>query len=205
MTSNKHFFALLHRMRYINRWSLMRNSDQENLQEHTLEVAYYAHALALIRRELRPEARPVSPETCVMLALYHDVAEIITGDFPTPIKYYNEKIHASFDEVEEEALDLLLQTLPEELRQDYRALVRPDLTDPDLAEAYKLVKAADSLSAYIKCIDERRLGNLEFKHAEASTLEKLKSYQLPELDWFMENCLPAFGLTLDELRGDKID
>lgn len=196
------FYALLHRMRFIKRWSLMRNSELENLQEHSLEVAYYAHALALIRREFVPESLPLDPQLCVMLALYHDVAEIITGDLATPIKYYNEKIHSAFSEVEAEALSLLLDSLPPDLRKAYQPYLQPDMEDKTIAAAYRVVKAADSLSAYIKCLDERRLGNLEFSQAEASILEKLKGYQLAELDWFMEHCLPTFELTLDELKGE---
>ncbi|MDO5016489.1 MAG: 5'-deoxynucleotidase [Eubacteriales bacterium] len=196
------FYALLHRMRFIKRWSLMRNSEQENLQEHSLEVAYYAHALSLIRKEVAPEALTLDPRLCVMLALYHDVAEIITGDLATPIKYYNDKIHTAYSEVEAEALDLLLASLPPKLRKAYQPYLQPDMEDETIAAAYRVVKAADSLSAYIKCLDERRLGNLEFSQAEASILEKLQSYKLPELDWFMTHCLPTFELTLDELKGE---
>lgn len=203
-----YFFAMLHRMRYIQRWSLMRNSQEENLQEHSLEVAYLAHALALIRREilhLRPE---VSPERCVMLALYHDISEIITGDLPTPIKYFNEQINTSFKEVENEALGLMLKGLPEELAKCYKGYIfqenfpkdaKNSTLSPVQLEA-KIVKAADTLSAYIKCLDEKAFGNYEFKDAEESTLAKLNSYKLPELDWFIEHCLPDFSLTLDELR-----
>lgn len=195
-------------MRYIQRWSLMRNSQEENLQEHSLEVAYFAHALALIRSEilcLQPQA---SAERCVLLALYHDISEIITGDLPTPIKYFNKQINSSFKEVEEEALRLMLKGLPQKLAACYEDYIfqegfPSELENSALSPAQleaKIVKAADTLSAYIKCLDEKAFGNYEFKDAEESTLSKLKSYNLPELDWFIEHCLPDFALTLDELR-----
>ncbi len=198
-----YFYAMLHRMRYIERWSLMRNSQTENLQEHTLEVAYFAHALALIRRSYFPGLPAPRPETCVMLALYHDVSEIITGDLPTPIKYFNDQIHRSFKEVEAEALDLMVQGIPGEIREDYQAYLYQEAAGEqaeDFALAKPLVKAADTLSAYLKCLDELAIGNHEFQDAAKSTREKLLSYDLPEVKWFLDNCLEDFGRTLDELR-----
>lgn len=198
-----YFYAMLHRMRYIRRWSLMRNTQSENIQEHTLEVAYLAHALALIRRHLFPQASPqVDPARCVLLALYHDAAEIVTGDLPTPVKYFNDTLHDAFREAEEEAEQLMLRGVPEALRPEYQALLlgggQAEKAEEQVAR--RLVKAADTLSAYIKCLDEREAGNPEFADAERSTRAKLDSYDLPELRYFMENCLPAFGLTLDKLR-----
>ena len=198
-----YFYAMLHRMRYIRRWSLMRNTQSENIQEHTLEVAYLAHALALIRRRLFPQASPqADPAQCVLLALYHDAAEIVTGDLPTPVKYFNETLHDAFREVEEEAEQLMLRGVPEALRPDYQALLLGSAQDEDKETklARRLVKAADTLSAYIKCLDEKEAGNSEFADAERSTRAKLESYELPELAYFIDHCLPAFGLTLDALR-----
>ncbi len=198
-----YFYAMLHRMRYIERWSLMRNSQTENLQEHTLEVAYFAHALALIRRSYFPNLPGPRPETCVMLALYHDVSEIITGDLPTPIKYFNTRIHRSFKEVEGEALDLMVQGIPADMQEDYRAYLYQEGAGDQAEEfalAKPLVKAADTLSAYLKCLDELAFGNHEFKDAAESTREKLLAYDRPEVNWFLENCLEDFGRTLDDLR-----
>ena len=201
-----YFYAMLHRMRYIERWSLMRNAQSENLQEHTLEVAYFAHALALIRRSYFPDLPAARPETCVMLALYHDVSEIITGDLPTPIKYFNDQIHRSFKEVEGEALDLMVQGIPEEIQGDYVPYLYQEAADDqaeDFALAKPLVKAADTLSAYLKCLDELAVGNHEFQDAAESTREKLLAYDLPEVQWFLENCLADFGRTLDDLRAGR--
>lgn len=198
-----YFYAMLHRMRYIERWSLMRNSQAENLQEHSLEVAYFAHALALIRRKYFPDLPSPRPETCVMLALYHDVSEIITGDLPTPIKYFNDTIHRSFQEVEKEALGLMLQGLPEEIQADYQPYLYQEAGEgqaEEFALAKPIVKAADTLSAYLKCLEEASLGNPEFTDAATSTWEKLMSYERPELNWFLDHCLQDFGRTLDELR-----
>ena len=195
------FFALLHRMRLIRRWSLMRNTQNENIQEHSLEVAYLAHALALIRLRCFPEETPCpSPERCVMLALYHDAGEIITGDLPTPVKYYNAELRGAFRGVEEAAQKILFAGIPEEIREDYRPLLFPEQNNPEEQMAQKIVKAADTLSAYIKCLDERRAANREFADAEREIRQKLESYALPELDLFIEQMLPSFELTLDELR-----
>ena len=201
-----YFYAMLHRMRYIERWSLMRNVQQENLQEHTLEVAYFAHALALIRRAYFPDLPSPQPETCVLLALYHDVSEIITGDLPTPIKYFNDTIHRSFKEVEGEALDLMGQGIPPEIQKDYEAYLyqeAPEGQEEEFQLAKPLVKAADTLSAYLKCLDELALGNHEFKDAADATRAKLLAYDRPELEWFLDNCLEDFGRTLDDLRAGR--
>ena len=190
MTSD--FFAYLSRMKYIVRWSLMRSTVQENVQEHSHMVAVLAHALGLVRREVF--GGEADPERLAAIALFHDMPEILTGDLPTPIKYHSRSIKSAYDEVESVAVDKLLGSLPETLRPAYREL----LTAPE-REEYALVKAADKLSAYLKCVEERRAGNREFLSAEASALEKLRAMALPEVDWFLEHCAPAFEKDLDQL------
>ena len=187
------FFAYLSRMRYINRWGLMRNTFQENVQEHSHMVAVLAHTLAVIRRDVL--GKPADPGLAAAAALYHDAPEILTGDLPTPIKYYSPDIRDAYKQVEQVSAGKLLDMLPPELRGAYEPLVREDY-DP---ETRALVKAADKLSAYIKCVEELKAGNNEFRQAAEQTLEALKAYGLPEVDYFMERFLPAFGLTLDEL------
>ena len=187
------FFAYLSRMRYINRWGLMRNTFQENVQEHSHMVAVLAHTLAVIRRDVL--GKPADPGLAAAAALYHDAPEILTGDLPTPIKYYSPDIRDAYKQVEQVSADKLLDMLPAELRGAYEPLVREDY-DPDTRA---LVKAADKLSAYIKCVEELKAGNNEFRQAAEQTLEALKGYGLPEVDYFMDRFLPAFGLTLDEL------
>ena len=187
-----HFFALLSRMRYINRWGLMRNTVQENIQEHSHMVAVLAHALGIIRRDVF--LRPCEPDKCAAAALYHDCSEILTGDLPTPIKYHSEDIMAAYKQVEQIANDKLLATLPEALRTAFAPYMQEE--DGDIRE---IVKAADKLSAYIKCIEERKAGNNEFLSAEKQTRAKLDESELPELKYFLENFIPAFELTLDEL------
>ena len=189
---NKSFFALISRMRYIGRWGLMRNSVEENIQEHSHMVAVLAHALAVIGRDIC--GKDVDPDRCSTVALYHDASEIITGDLPTPIKYHDEAIRNSYKEIERKANERLLSLLPGELRASYEPL----LEDCD-AQIHAYVKAADKLSAYIKCIEERKAGNNEFKSAEAQTLAALKANPMPELSYFMENFIPSFEQTLDEL------
>lgn len=187
------FFAYLSRMRYINRWGLMRNTFQENVQEHSHMVAVLAHTLAVIRRDVL--GKPADPGLAAAAALYHDAPEILTGDLPTPIKYYSPDIRDAYKQVEQVSAGKLLDMLPPELRGAYEPLVREEY-DPDTRA---LVKAADKLSAYIKCVEELKAGNNEFRQAAEQTLEALKAYGLPEVDYFMERFLPAFGLTLDEL------
>ncbi len=187
------FFALISRMRYIGRWGLMRNSFQENVQEHSHMVAVLAHALALIRSEVF--GGEIDAGQVAVYALYHDATEIITGDMPTPIKYYNPEIKASYRKVESVAAEKLLSLLPEELRARYRPILRVED-----AEARRLVKAADKLSAHIKCLEELKAGNLEVKRAAEQTRAALVEMRLPELDWFMEHCMDSFSMTLDELE-----
>ncbi len=187
------FYALLSRMRYITRWGLMRNTFSENIQEHSHQVAVLAHALALIRRDILglPGA---DPDKCAVAALYHDASEILTGDLPTPIKYYNPDIKAAYKQVEHIAGNRLLDMLPSQLRDSYRALV----LEEDEA-VLPTVKAADKLSAYIKCLEEQKAGNTEFDSAAVQTRAALVALKMPELDWFLKECLPAFTLNLDQL------
>ena len=187
------FYALLGRMRYITRWGLMRNTFSENIQEHSHQVAVLAHALALIRREILGLPAP-DPDRCAVAALYHDASEILTGDLPTPIKYYNPDIKNAYKQVERVAGNRLLDMLPPQLRESYEHLVLED--DKDLEP---IVKGADKLSAYIKCVEEQKAGNTEFDSAAAQTMQSLKAMGREELDWFIENCLPAFSLNLDQL------
>ncbi|MBQ4600925.1 MAG: 5'-deoxynucleotidase [Oscillospiraceae bacterium] len=187
------FYALMGRMRYITRWGLMRNTFSENIQEHSYQVAVLAHALALIRRDILQLSGP-DPDKCAVAALYHDVSEIVTGDMPTPIKYYNPHIKSAYKQVERIAGNHLLDMLPPQLRESYAPLVLED--DPEVKPT---VKAADKLSAYIKCIEEQKAGNREFDSAAQQTLEALQALNMPEMDWFLSECLPAFALTLDQL------
>ena len=188
------FFAYIARMRYIGRWGLMRNTVQENIQEQSHMVAVLAHALAVIRRD--KFGGTVDPGHVAAVALYHDATEIFTGDLPTPVKYANPDIQAAYKAIEQNAADRLTATLPEDLRPSFAGLLSE--TDPEVTD---LVKAADKLSAYLKCLEELKAGNLEFQSAANQTLEALESYDLPELTYFMEHFLPAFQLTLDELEG----
>ena len=187
------FFAYLSRMRYINRWGLMRNTFQENIQEHSHMVAVLAHALAVIRRDVL--GREADPGLAVMAALYHDAPEILTGDLPTPIKYYDPEIRDAYKKVEEFSAGKLLAMLPPAMRPAFSPLLHEDY-DPDTRA---LVKAADKLSAHIKCLEELKAGNSEFRQAARQTLEALKGYHLPEVDYFLTHLLPAFSMTLDEM------
>ena len=190
---NDKFFAYISRMRYIGRWSLMRNALPENIQEHSHMVAVLAHALGVIRRDVFHQ--PCDPCECAAAALYHDSSEILTGDLPTPIKYHSREIMGAYKQVEALACEKLLATLPDELRPAYDSL----LTGEAAARTHELVKAADKLSAYIKCIEERKAGNKEFLSAERQTRAALEASALPEVAYFLANFIPAFELDLDEL------
>ena len=187
------FYALMGRMRYITRWGLMRNTFSENISEHSHMTAVLAHALALIRRDILNLPTP-DPDRCAVAALYHDASEILTGDLPTPIKYYNPEIKDAYKQVERIAGNRLLDMLPEQLRASYEHLV---LEDEE--EVLPFVKAADKLCAHIKCLEEQKAGNTEFDTAAKQTWESMKTMERPELDWFLENCLGAFALNLDQL------
>ena len=188
-----HFFAYVSRMRFIQRWALMRNTAQENVQEHSHQVAVLAHALAVIRNE--KFGGNVDAGQVAVAALYHDASEILTGDMPTPIKYDNPAIRKAYKDVEAVAEQKLLAMLPEELQGVYA----PVLTGPG-GEVEELVKAADKLSAYIKCVEELKAGNNEFREAAAQTRKALEAYQLPEVRYFLETFMDSFSLTLDELK-----
>ena len=187
------FYALMARMRYITRWGLMRNSFSENIQEHSHQVAVLAHALALIRRDILKLEGP-DPDRCAVAALYHDVSETLTGDLPTPIKYHNPEIKKAYKQVEKIAAQRLLCMLPQQLRSSYEPLVMEED-----AQVKPIIKAADKLSAYIKCIEEQKAGNTDFDSAAEQTIHAIRDMHMPELDWFVEHCLPAFSLNLDQL------
>ncbi len=186
------FFAMLSRMKYISRWALMRNTERENLSEHSLETAVIAHALAVLGNVRF--GKSLNPERVALLALYHDTPEILTGDMPTPVKYFNPQIREAYGEVERTAGERLMAMLPEDMRESYRSLLMQD----EESEEHRLVKAADKLSALIKCIEERKAGNMEFACAEKATAESLKAMGMPEADAFLEEFIPAYSLTLDE-------
>lgn len=187
------FFAIISRMKYINRWGLMRNTITENISEHSLETAFIAHVLALYRN-VRFGGN-VDPERAALLAMYHDVTEIITGDMPTPVKYYNSEIREQYDKVEKLAEKKLLSYLPEDLREYYAPLFGKTEEEREL---WQLVKAADKLSALIKCLEERQMGNSDFADAEKSTLKAVHEMNLPEAEEFIKEFLTSYNLTLDD-------
>lgn len=186
------FFAYMFRMRYIARWALMRNTRTENVEEHSYEVAVLAHALAVIGQQVYGKA--VNPDRVATVALFHDAPEIITGDLPTPIKYFNPAIKSAYDQVEAVAQDKLLGMLPPQLVEAYAPLVRGE--DPQIG---RYVKAADKLAAWLKCLDERKAGNREFVQAEEETLKVLQDMDMEEVTWFLDHMGDSFGLTLDQL------
>lgn len=190
-----HFFAMMSRMKYIERWALMRNSQSENISEHSLEVSMLAHALAVISNKRCGNTLPA--EKAALIGLYHDSTEIITGDMPTPIKYFNEEIQGAFKEIENIAATRLLNMLPEDMREEYHAIFFTEEGDEYL---WKLVKAADKLSALIKCIQEEKAGNTEFVSAKECITSALITMNLPEVDIFMNEFLPSYYKTLDELK-----
>ena len=186
------FYALISRMKYITRWSLMRNAVGENIQEHSHMVAVIAHALGVIGNRIY--GKHYNPEHLATVAMFHDATEILTGDMPTPIKYYNPDIKVAYKQVERIAGERLLQMLPPELAECYTDLILEE--DEEIAA---IVKAADKLSAYIKCVEEQKAGNTEFDSAEVTTMQAMLKMDRPELGWFIENCLEPFRLNLDQL------
>lgn len=188
------FFAMISRMKYIDRWALMRNTRNESLDSHSMEVAVIAHALAVIGN--KRFGKKYNPDRAAVLGLYHDAHEIITGDMPTPVKYQNNDILTAFKAVEDSANEKLLEKLPDDLREEFAGLLTFDGED---GEMKNLVKAADRISALIKCIEERKAGNTEFKEAEKATLKRIEKMNVPEAQVFIKEFLPAYDLTLDML------
>lgn len=188
------FYAFLDRMKYIKRWSLMRSSREENVMEHSQQVAVIAHALAVIDREIFKNAPDVNKT--VLYAMYHECSEVMTGDLPTPIKYYNKEMRGAYRALEDKASERLLAMLPKELKE---ALAPYVVADTESYE-YRLVKGADKLSAYIKCMEELKAGNAEFKKAKESIEKELDGKNMPCIEYFREKFLPAFLLTLDEME-----
>ncbi len=193
--SQFHFFAYLGRMKLIDRWSLMRCTQRENVQEHSLQVAIISHSIALIKNKFF--GGHLSPEKVALAAIFHDATEVLTGDLPTPVKYFSRNIRAAYKEVEGFAVDQLLHLLPTELKDDYRRLLH--LTD-DESETREIIKAADVISAYIKCLEEQAAGNHEFSRAQKSIEGKITVLcKRPEVAYFVEHFVPSFALTLDEI------
>lgn len=195
MRKNYNFFAYVSRMKFINRWGLMRNTYTENIQGHSHEVAVLAHALAVIKNTYFNGN--VDEARVTVLALLHDSDEIITGDLPTPIKYYNPDIKKAYKDIEDIAKDKLIGMLPDEMKSKYEQLIKPQTGEDEL---WKIVKNADRLSAYIKCIEEEKVGNKEFKKASSTILKTINEINAPEVEFFMEHFMNGYKLTLDELE-----
>jgi 5'-deoxynucleotidase len=190
-----HFFAWMARMKFIRRWGLMHSTHAENIQEHSQRVAVIAHALAVVGNRLHGSS--LSPERAATLALYHDASEVLTGDLPRPVKYFNPAIETAYHTLERVARERLLATLPAALQADYRALFMPGASD---AAYLEVVKAADKLCAYIKCLEETSAGNREFAEAEKVLRQVVESIDLPAVRYFLDTFVPSFRLTLDELK-----
>ena len=195
MRKSSHFFAYLSRMKFIHRWGLMRNTRVENIQEHSLQVAMIAHALALIRNRLF--AGDLDPERVMVLAVFHEVSEVITGDFPSPLKYFNPEISRAYSEIEQVARRKLWDMIPAELQADYRSVLFQEEAD---AGGWNVVKAADTISAYAKCLEELKAGNQEFAKAKESIEREIARLELPEVAYFMREFVRSFALALDELN-----
>lgn len=190
-----HFFSLYSRMKYINRWALMRNTQSENLSQHSCDVSAIAHCLATIKN-VRFGGK-LNAERAAFLGLYHDMPEIITGDMPTPIKYHSKELRREFQQVEDNACRTLLDMLPDDLRPYYADAF---FKNEDDAYLWKIVKAADKISALIKCIEEEKAGNSEFREAKVSTLEAIKAMGMQEVDSFMDDFMESYSLSLDEQK-----
>ncbi len=190
---NSHFFAMLARMKYINRWALMRNISEESICQHSMETACFAHALAIIKNKYF--GGYLNADRAAVLALYHDMPEIITGDLPTPVKYFNEDMKEVYSRVEENACKKLLSMLPEELKDDFSPLFFKEESDEYL---WKIVKAADKISALTKCLEEKKAGNREFDSALVSTEKAIREMKMEEADFFLDTFISSFSLTLDE-------
>jgi len=189
------FFAFMDRMKYIKRWQLMRSVREENIMEHSQQVAMFAHVLAVINNKVFGGSADAAKAT--LFAVYHECGEVMTGDLPTPVKYFNNNIHGAYKSLEDRACDKLLTTLPAEIRGVLEENIKPDTN----CYEYALMKAADRLAAYVKCLEELRCGNNEFAKAGKSIEDDLHSRKMPEVEYFFENFIPSFSLTLDELDG----
>ena len=188
-----HFFAYLSRMKFIQRWGLMRNTLPENDMEHAMQAAMIAHAIALIGNQRH--GKKYNPEHIMALALYHDASEVITGDLPTPIKHNNAAIKEEYNKIADIAAQRLLNMLPDDLRPLYVPLISPDET----TASWRIVKAADRICAYIKCLEESKGGNREFAEAQAGILSSINAIELPEVKDFMAEFVPGFAMTLDQI------
>lgn len=193
-----HFFALLSRIKYIDRWALMRSTRRENLSEHSLEVSMMAHGLAVIGNTYF--GKNLDAQRAALLGIYHDATEIITGDMPTPVKYRNSRIKNTYKEIEQEAANTLLSMLPSEMRKSYEGLF---IKMEDDTYLWSLVKAADKLSAYFKCVEEEQAGNREYANAKITTLDSLRRMHLPEVEYFLAHFADSYGKNLDELTGKE--
>ena len=197
------FFAMIHRMRYINRWGLMRNTETENIQEHSHDVAVIAHVLATVRKEYFSKDRICSdPNFVATMALFHDLPDIMTGDMLKPVNYHNRSMETTYKQIEEDACRTLLAMLPKDLACLYESLLMPNDADPVVREAKLLVKVADCFSAYIKCVDEQKVGNREFDRAKLEITDRIHAFDLPEVSWFMTYAIPAYAKSLDEIDFD---
>ena len=189
------FYAYMDRMKFIKRWQLMRSVREENIMEHSQGVAMLAHALAVIRNEVYGGSVDVAKT--VLYAIYHETSEVMTGDLPTPVKYYNKGIHGAYKDLERLASEKIANTLPPQMQN----AIKPYILADEESEEYKIVKLADRFSAYIKCLEELRSGNTEFSKAKKSIEQDLRSRNLPEVEYFFMHFIPSFDLTLDELEG----
>lgn len=189
------FYAYLDRMKYIKRWQLMRSEREENIMEHSQSVAVIAHALAVIHNRIFGGNADILKT--VLYAMYHETSEVMTGDLPTPIKYYNRSIQGAYKQLEKSACEKIVGTLPPELQEE----ISPYVLSDEKSEEYRLVKAADRLAAYVKCLEELRSGNSEFSNAKKSIEKDLHERNMPEVEYFFEHFVPSFSLTLDELEG----
>lgn len=192
--SDFHFFSMLSRMKYISRWGLMNNTKTENISEHSLQTAFFAHILVML--ENKRFGGRFDPQRAVVLAMYHDCSEILTGDMPTPVKYFDPNIIEAYKKIEEKSCEKLISMLPEDVQQEYKSILFFEGNQDK--ELEKFVKAADKLSALAKCIEEMRMGNDEFKKAKEATETALKQMNMPSVNAFMEEFLPSFYLSLDE-------
>ena len=194
MKENSSFFAMLSRMKYVNRWGLMRNTIQESISDHTMDVVIIAHALTVIGNLYF--GKELDENRAALLAAFHDAPEILTGDMPTPVKYYDPEVKNSYEKVEEAAKQKMLQSLPKEMQAHYADIMNAEGEQDRILHTY--VKAADKISALIKCIEEEQMGNRDFVQAREATLKIIEGLKMPEVDFFMEHFMPGYYRTLDE-------